>query len=209
MSIHRILHRAALCAIFSTAPLIAQGQSVSRPDWKVGDTWTVSIAANSGIGGTSRREEVRVVKEAGDTGYTVESTPKGAGGTVPVPENFSISRDLNFISPTGSGGAPQEFKWLQWPLEPGRSYQFETSYQDQIQTWKGKVTGWEDVEVPAGKFKALHVEFERSGSNRNAASESLWYAPEAKLVVKRIQTRPGVQRSRDITTTELMAYKYN
>ena len=68
---------------------------------------------------------------------------------------------------------------------------------------------WEDVEVPAGKFKALRLKYERSGSNRNAASETIWYAPDAKVVVKRIQARPGGQRSRDITTTELLAYKFN
>jgi hypothetical protein len=147
---------AALGAIFAFAAVAVHAQSVPRPDWKVGDTWTVAITANSGVGGTSRREEVRVVKEAGDHGYQVES-----------------------------------------------------SFQNQALVWKGKATGWEVVDVPAGKFKALRLEYQRSGSNRNAACESVWYAPDAKLVVKRIQSRPGAQRSRDITTTELVSYKFN
>jgi hypothetical protein len=200
---------AVLGVVFSFAAVAAQAQSVPRPDWKVGDTWTVAITVNSGIGGTSRHEEVRVVKEAGENGYLVESTPKPSGTPSATAQMLQFSRDLNFINPTASNGAPQEYKWLQWPLEVGRSYQFESTFQNHPLDWKGRVVGWQDVEVPAGKFKALRLEFERSGSNRNAASESVWYAPDAKLVVKRIQARPGVQRSRDITTTELMSYKFN
>jgi hypothetical protein len=204
-----LAHRAALGAIFSIIALSVLAQPVPRSDWKVGDTWTVGITANAGIGGTTRREEVRVVKEAGETGYQVENVVKGGSSPPPAPEMLVLSRDHNFMSPTGSGGAMQEFKWLQWPLEVGRSYQFDVNFQEQVQTWKGKAVAWEEVEVPAGKFKALRLEYERSGSNRNAASETIWYAPDAKVVVKRIQARPGGQRSRDITTTELLAYKFN
>ena len=206
MPSYRIVRRAFLCALFSLAPIAAHAQPVPRADWKVGDTWTVKISINAGIGGAGGREEVRVVKEAGENGYQVENTQKG-DGKVAAPEMNSFSRDLNFISM--ATGAPQEFKWLQWPLEPGRTYQFESSFQNLTSTWKGKVTGWQDIEVPAGKFKALHVEFDRSGPFRGSASESLWYAPEAKAVVKRVQMRPGTQGSRDITTFELMAYKLN
>ena len=186
-------------------PMAAQAQSTARPDLKIGDSWTVGISVNSGFGASTRREEVRVVREAGESGYQIEATPKGDGQA----QTFSLSRDLNFISPTGAGGGPQEFKWLQWPLEPGRSYQFETMAGNSVATWKGKVSGWEEIEVPAGRFKALHVEFDRSGPFRYGATESVWFAPEAKAVVKRIQTRPGAERSRDIRTTELLSYKLN
>jgi hypothetical protein len=204
MSIRRITHCVVLCALYFVASMVAHAQPVARPDLRIGDTWTVKISMNTGIGGAGGREEVRVVKEAGETGYQLENTQKGGGAAV-APEMLVVSRDLNFISQTT--GVPQEFKWLQWPLEPGRTYQFESNFQNVTSTWKGKVTGWEEVEVPAGKFKALHVEFERSGPFRGSASESLWYAPEAKAVVKRIQMRPGIQGSRDITTFELVAYK--
>ncbi len=160
---------AALGAIFSFAAVAVHAQSVARPEWKVGDTWTVAITANSGVGGTSRREEVRVVKEAGENGYQVESTPKPGGNPAGTVEMLQFSRDLNFINPTANNGAPQEYKWLQWPLEAGRSYQFESTFQNQPLDWKGKVVGWEDVEVPAGKFKALRLEFERSGSNQKCS----------------------------------------
>lgn len=209
MPILRMVQGSVLCAILAIAPVKADAQSVARPDWKIGDTWTVAIMASSAIAGANRREEVRVVKEAGETGYKVDNTVKGGGTPAAAPEVLNLSRDLNFIGPSGAGGAPQEFKWLQWPLETGRSYEFETAAGNATAIWKGKVTGWEDVEVQAGKFKALHVEFDRSGPFRQSASESIWYAPEAKAVVKRIQTRPGVRGAADVTTYELVAYKLN
>jgi hypothetical protein len=210
MSQRRITMCAGFCALALLAPALALAQPAARADWNVGDTWTVAITSSSGVGGAAHREEVRVVKEAGANGYRVENTKK-AGGAAPEVEMLTISRDHNFIGPVGGGGAPQEFKWLQWPLEPGRTYQFEINAQNQVTTWKGKVTGWQDVEVPAGKFKALHVEFERSGPFRSSASESIWYAPEAKVIVKRVQTRPSGTRANayDVTTIVLVAYKLN
>ena len=199
MSTHRSFRIAIAFALISGAPTV-YAQEAARPDWKVGDTWTVGITT-SGFGGAGRRDEVRVVKEVAESGYQVENTKKESGAT--SVETLNFSRDLNLIA------ASQEFKWLQWPLEPGRAIEFEITGQNQVVTWKGKVVGWEDVEVPAGKFKALHLEFDRSGQMRGSASESVWYAPDPKAVVKRVQMRPGTQRSRDLITYELVAYKLN
>jgi len=207
MSMHRIFRIAVALALISGAS-IACAQAAARPDWKIGDTWTVGITS-AGFGGAGRRDEVRVVKDAGEAGYQMENTKKEGGGATPSVEMLAFSRDLNLIGQAGGSGAPQEFRWLQWPLEPGRAIQFEINTQNQITTWKGKVVGWEDVEVPAGKFKALHLEYDRSGPFRGSASESVWYAPDAKAVVKRVQMRPGTQGMRDLTTFELVAYKLN
>jgi len=199
MSTHRSFRIAIAFALILVTPTV-YAQAAARPDWKVGDTWTVGITT-SGFGGAGRRDEVRVVKEVAETGYQVENTKKEGGAT--SVETLNLSRDLNLIA------ASQEFKWLQWPLEPGRAIQFEVTGTNQVVTWKGKVVGWEEVEVPAGKFKALRVEFDRSGQLQGSASESVWYAPEAKAVVKRVQMRPGSQRTRDLITYELVAYKLN
>jgi hypothetical protein len=210
MSLRRMACRFVALLLISIAPVVVLAQSVARPDWKVGDSWTVAVSVNAGFGASTRREEARTVKEAGDGGYVLEFIAKAADGTVAAPETNNFSRDLNFIAPSGGvSGGPQEFKWLQWPLEPGKSYQFETMVQNSVATWKGKIVGWEEVVVPAGKFKALRLEFDRSGPFRYAAQDSVWYAPDAKAVVKRIQSRPGGNRANDVTTNELFSYKLN
>jgi hypothetical protein len=52
-----------------------------------------------------------------------------------------------------------------------------------------KVAGWEDIEVPAGKFRALKVEasgtWRRLDSGRSDwARNTVWYAPQVKRWVK-------------------------
>jgi len=210
MSTHQVFRKAVVMALVSVAPALALAQAAARPDWKVGDTWTFAVSVNAGVGASTRREEVRTVKEAGEAGYVLEFVAKAADGTIAAPETNNFSKDLNFIAPSGgANGGPQEFKWLQWPLEPGKSSQFESMVQNAVATWKGKVAGWEEIVVPAGKFRALRLEFDRSGPFRYAAQESVWYAPDAKAVVKRIQSRPGGNRANDVTTTELLSYKLN
>jgi hypothetical protein len=210
MSIRRVSRCAVLFALISAVPIVAFAQAAARPDWKVGDTWTVAVSVNAGVGASTRREETRTVKEASEGSYALEFIAKAADGAAATPEMNNFSRDLNFIAPSGgANGGPQEFKWLQWPLESGKSYQFETMAQNAVATWKGKTVGWEDVVVPAGKFKALHMEFDRSGPFRGSASDSVWYAPDAKAVIKRVQSRPTVNRANDVTTTELISYKLN
>jgi hypothetical protein len=210
MSTQEVFRKAVIVALVAAAPVLALAQAAPRPDWKVGDSWTVAVSVNAGVGASTRREEVRTVKEAGETGYVLEFVAKAADGTSAAPETNNFSRNLNFIAPSGgANGGPQEFKWLQWPLEPGTSYQFDTMVQNSVATWKGKIAGWEEIVVPAGKFKALRLEFDRSGPFRYAAQDSVWYAPDAKTVVKRIQSRPGGNRANDVTTTELLSYKLN
>jgi hypothetical protein len=210
MSITKVLRRAIVVVLAAAAPASALAQAVPRPDWKVGDTWTVAVSVNAGVGASTRREETRTVKEAGETGYVLEFVAKAADGTAAAPETNSFSRDLNFIAPSGgANGGPQEYKWLQWPLEPGKASKFESMVQNAVATWNGKVAGWEEVTVPAGKFKALRIEFDRSGPFRYAAQDSVWYAPDARNVVKRVQSRPGGNRANDVTTIELLSYKLN
>ena len=187
MSNCRVTLCTALGALALLAPAMALAQPAARADWKVGDTWTLGITSSSGVGGAARREEVRVVKEAGENGYQVEKHEEGWRRSArrwkcsPSPGTSISSRPpWAAVRHRNSSG---------WNGRSNRdvAYQFEINAQNQVVTWKGKVTGWQDVEVPAGKFKALHVEFERSGPFRGSASESIWYAPEARA---RRQARP-------------------
>ena len=73
-------------ALVSVAPALALAQAAARPDWKVGDTRTFAVSVNAGVGASTRREEVRTVKEAGEAGYVLEFVAKAADGTIAAPE---------------------------------------------------------------------------------------------------------------------------
>jgi len=42
------------------------------------------------------------------------------------------------------------------------------------QTWTGKTVGWEDVDVPAGTYRAIHVQHIEPGAR---GTTSYWFAP--------------------------------
>lgn len=81
-----------------------------------------------------------------------------------------------------------------WPLWVGKWWRASYTYYNHVQgrswspvefTWE--VKAYEEVKVPAGTFKAFRIE---SSPGRNAATfTTLWYAPEIKLIVKRISER--------------------
>jgi len=95
------------------------------------------------------------------------------------------------------------------PLWVGKSWIARYSYNDRvrgrtfniIEYW-WKVEAYEDVKVPAGTFKAFRLE----GSNPYA-STTLWYAPEAKLIIKRVFERASTSYlGYGKFTTELLEY---
>jgi hypothetical protein len=77
-------------------------------------------------------------------------------------------------------------QFLQWPLGVGKTWQFEHPQPNGgTFVWKAKVEGWEDVTVPAGRFKALVIRIEgRPSSGVYVQNRTVWYAPAARWKVK-------------------------
>lgn len=96
-----------------------------------------------------------------------------------------------------------------WPLQVGKLWAWTYAFQDyqrgrrapRVRTaWQ--VESFEDVTVPAGTFKA----FKLSGRS-NAASWTLWYAPELRLIVKEMTERTaGNFLGPGRVATELLRY---
>ena len=120
-----------------------------------------------------------------------------------------VSADLNpMLRDPQNAPALQEFVRFRWPLEPGKNWSFPNNGANFTFTWDVKADGWESVTVPAGTFKALKLSMTRSGG-RGSGSEVLWYAPEAKGLVKRVTNYASSERRNaiDTTTIELTSYK--
>ena len=94
---------------------------------------------------------------------------------------------------------------LQFPLSAGREYPaawenkrpqsgaFHVRHERVV-----KVVGWEEIEVPAGKFRALKVHAEGAYQRldrRNAAwaRNTYWYVPEVKRWVKSVYQDPTLE----------------
>lgn len=76
-----------------------------------------------------------------------------------------------------------------WPLYVGKSWTASYTYHDSTRGMavgpvkeEYRVAAYEDVVVPAGTWKAFRIESEAGGNSFS----TIWYAPEIKLIVKRV-----------------------
>ena len=81
---------------------------------------------------------------------------------------------------------------LSFPLAPGKTYGGKLTYPAPVGggginiDMTTKVLDWEEVTVPAGKFRALKVEAngKASGAASGNRKITLWYAPEVANYVR-------------------------
>jgi hypothetical protein len=138
----------------------------------------------------------------------------------------TYTADWNAVSTAGRVFYPHT-GWFKFPLQAGDRY--KAAYESVIPGKNIKarnqrevaVVGWEEVVVPAGKFRALKIvsegRFQRvetssvSGLSRNV----IWYVPEVRRWVKlTLENRPGSQTGKgpgkgkgEYSGEELVEYK--
>jgi len=82
--------------------------------------------------------------------------------------------------------------YLKQPLAVGQPIAFGWHWQGKsagsVKRFEGQVTGWEELELPAGRLKAAKIEgtltYREDGQFRAGARETFWYAPQVSQVVK-------------------------
>jgi len=182
----------ALCVAQPEAP-------VAKPEVKVGDRWTYRNI-NTASGKTGGRYDIRVVfAERGV--IQVVRTQRGKDDEI----DMTYTAEWNAVTTLERVFNPHT-GWLQFPLQVGATHKasFEVILPKKGRTTRNerqvKVVGWEEVVVPAGKFRALKVisegHFQRtdgsfiSGSARN----EIWYVPGVKRWVKMVFENTPVGR---------------
>lgn len=191
---------------------------MERPVLHENDTWVYSVYEGGSFGHAGNYESVesftvvRVLpRQWGvSTGYQMSHEQDAQGAEKAKKSGYRISRDLNVYARGGPGNPQQEVRWLQWPLEPGQSWRCERPTPGGTQTWETKVKGWEEVVVPAGKFRAIRVDIDLVANPNPLVTRqvTLWYSPEVKAFVKK--TEYGVKEASFPTrrdTRELTSYQ--
>ena len=82
--------------------------------------------------------------------------------------------------------------YLPQPLAAGQKISFGWHWQGKSaaseKRFEGQVTGWEDLQLPAGSLKAAKIEgtltYREEGRIRAGARETFWYAPRVSQVAK-------------------------
>lgn len=139
----------------------AHAQSVDAPTFSVGDSWVYTNTTETGTQGWVRKDETITVERVGSDGLLIAA--KQEGSTQPPVErlvglDWSRSRDVN-------GKQQVVNRPLVFPLSQGKKWRVEyteanPNRQHTSESFRSEyvVIGWEDVQVPAGTFKALKIE---------------------------------------------------
>jgi hypothetical protein len=169
------MFRRLSAAVFGLLCFSAYAQSVDAPSLKAGDSWVYTDTTETGQQGFSRKDQDISVERVDSNGMLV-SVKEDGSSQAPVEKmvglDWSRSRDINGKQEVVN--RPLAFplrEGKKWTVEytetnPNRAHSSETFHCDYV------VTGWEDIQVPAGKFKALKIE-----------SEGQWTAVLAPAVV--------------------------
>jgi hypothetical protein len=192
-------------------------QSAERPELSQGDSWVYSVVE----GGTFIRPGnfaslesytvTEVQKRMGSpSGYAMARTTATDAGGGATTSYYSITISLNGYARANARDSWQEAKWLQWPLASGARWKVEIPLADGVRVWEARVEGWEELDVPAGRFKAIRIVYDMV-QNPNplvTGQATWWYAPAVKACIKKSeygQIEASMSLRRD--TRELKSYQ--
>jgi hypothetical protein len=174
------------CLVLLFSTIVFAQEKIEAPIWNVGDKWSFTALAT------------KVIVKVDDNSYTVKSL-------MPNKEDVYIydKLSLNILySIEGDRRIPYkgvDKRILNFPLSSGvtwkdtystKFYRGDTRFDQEysfIQSYA--VLGWEDVEVKAGKFKALKIEVkhQRLQDIPNVPKEGklwVWYSPDVRYLIK-------------------------
>ena len=165
----------------------AQIGNIPRPAVKVGDTWTYNRTTNSPVGGGFRQARAVQVNDKAIQLVITDATGKESDETY-TPDWNVVANAFGIFYPN--------IGLFQFPLQVGASYPFEFELVPALATsvrtrhvHRVKVMGWEDVQVPAGKYRAVKLEARGSWRRIDISAEGtahfvMWYVPELRRWAK-------------------------
>jgi hypothetical protein len=200
----------ALLIVLLPAMSFAQ-EKVEAPVWNVGDRWTFT--------GDGSIEVIKVDQN----GYILKFSEKicniESQGCKTILFGKATLNRINAVE----GDKRKKYvmglsKLLDFPLGPGK--QWKTGYSSTGPGAMGivsydfseiyKVSGWEEIVVQAGNFKALRLEYKRvtTGSSGWGAIgremiNQYWYSPEVKYFVKCEYDKDWMKENKEIFNWEL------
>jgi hypothetical protein len=181
---------------------------VDAPYFRTGSTWTYKVEDS-----TWNAPAMVTLTFMKDDEYKNAGVLAFATGS----ETILYDRDLNFVAVASNGRILREaspsLRSFDFPFYVGKEWRSVFTFQDNQKglSWTPvevfwRVKEYDEVSVPAGKFRAFLIESEPS-TNWGIKKEQVWYAPQAKQLVKRIRERTAAHyEGRGKDTWELVQY---
>lgn len=205
MNLKLIALACLLCSVSAAA------QTLERPEVRAGDSWIYRTTEEKGAAGWNQtRDELAVTRV---TASAIYFTVKQSGSTQAPKELFmgrdwSRTRDIN-------GSETVVAQPMQFPLSPGKSWTVKFSEDNpsknfRTETWDNKysVVGYEDIEVPAGKYRAVKIEAEGRWSGVLAPGETVVQGAEAHESGTTMSTQVQKTTAREVSGRLYKAFWY-
>jgi len=200
----------AACLAYCTPAL---AQRIERPTYHVGDTWTYR-RMDFAIPPQSFRDyvvtQIKTVTRVASEEFEMATDSIAESGEKSSYNELS-SLDFNDFVQVDSDQPRREIRAWKWPVDVGDTWKYEYPVKAGVQVWEARVVGWEEVEVPAGKFRALKVEREMLSDpgGGKARTAIVWFSPETKVIVKRVDRANSRNYQYINSERVLMSYKVN
>ena len=159
-------------------PALVFGQNkIEAPVWNMGDKWKLT-------------EDVIIMVVSSDERHYGVKYLTGAGESILVFEKSSLNRLYYMDKDKRKPYELRNKRLLNFPLEIGKSWKDKYITKGALKEytyWETfTVLGWEDVQVQAGKFKAVKIEYKQAREDEPAKEGKLWYwySPDVKYMVK-------------------------
>jgi hypothetical protein len=159
---------------------------IEAPVWNVGDKWVFTQGNIEVVGADENSRTLAFSKNC----CVIESK----GFEKIVYEKSTLNRTYGV-----KGGNSEKYtlamrRILNFPFNLGQEWNETFSAKALVGPYAGtaidfseafKVVGWESVQVQAGNFKAIRIEYDQKALSLGfAGMATYWYAPEAKYFVK-------------------------
>jgi hypothetical protein len=190
----------------------AQADAVPRPDVKPGDSWSYRR-----VDRLSNRQGVQHSTVSFANDRVIQLVVRRGGDAREYDSTYTA--DWNLVSSARNVFIEPDQGVFRFPLRPGEEHRtaydmkrpdlgaFHIRVEENV-----KVAGWEEVAVPAGKFRALRIEGEGpyqrlDVSGGGTIKEVQWYAPEVKRIVKWTYQASTFRGPAEWFAIELVAYE--
>jgi len=206
------MNRALLCLLLLAVPILSAGQSderVVKPEIRVGDSWTYRSTNVFAPGTHDIENRVSFVDAKVILVVTTSKTDGKEADSSWTPEWNSVTSHGGLMFRPNSG-------LFRFPLRIGDKHQVKyemlrprVNTAESSTTGSVTVVGWETIEVPAGKFRAIKLELESivqpsDGLRAYQRQVTFWYVPDVRRWVKFQGSTPKNRFSE-----ELLTYKLN
>jgi hypothetical protein len=191
--------------------LAAAAQAIDRPDIRAGDTWIYRTTEEKGPSGWNQTHDELAVTRV--TASAIYFTVKPSGSTQ-APKEIFMGKDWSRIRDI-NGKETVVAQPMQFPLSPGKAWTVKFTEDNpsktfRTETWDNNysVVGYEDIEVPGGKYRALKIEAEGRWSGVLAPGETVVQGAETHESGTTLSTQLQKTTAREVSGRLYKAFWY-